>query len=189
MSRMLRPPPSLGLASQSDCAREGEAITVCVVVMEGLYSPAPYRTIPVTEMLRFVTINNVRDISQQETPHQRNTGCSTQIGWIPCFVMVARTKAPLRSSRRGGSANAWPPRRRSADHGLLYTVTDQQFPEAPRQPAGAAGPIPRSGQQAPADHATLARVRRRKELLTYRQAEQARRWQLRAARRIQRRSR
>jgi hypothetical protein len=33
MSRMLRPPPSLGLASQSDCAREGEAITVCVVIM------------------------------------------------------------------------------------------------------------------------------------------------------------
>jgi hypothetical protein len=31
-------------------------------------------------MVRFTAIDNVRDISRQETPHQRNEGCSMQIG-------------------------------------------------------------------------------------------------------------
>jgi hypothetical protein len=31
-------------------------------------------------MVRFTAIDNVRDISRQETPHQRNKGCSVQIG-------------------------------------------------------------------------------------------------------------
>jgi hypothetical protein len=47
--------------------------------MDVLYSPVSLRTIHDTEMVRFLIIGKVREISSQETPHQRNTACSARI--------------------------------------------------------------------------------------------------------------